>query len=52
MDSPGHFKKSPETGQRRGAVLVIENHTRGGDGRASGLGAPRADAATFLWRPS
>lgn len=35
MDSPGHFKKSPETGQRRGAVLVIENRVHVGDGLTS-----------------
>jgi len=52
MDSLDHSKKSSGTGQRRGAVLVIENHTRGGDGRGSGLGDPRVDAATVLRRPS
>jgi hypothetical protein len=47
MDSLDHPTRSPRTGQRRGAVLDIENHTQGGDGRAPGPGNSRVDAATL-----
>ena len=42
--------KSPRTGQRRGAVLVIENRARGGDGLASCLDSLRVDAAPIFRR--
>ena len=48
MDSLDRPTKSPPTGQRRGAVLVIENRGLVGDGPYSCLVSQAADAATFV----
>lgn len=51
MDSlvlqPDEFQKSPGNGQRRGAVLVIENLELAGDGLSLRPETRLADAATI-----
>lgn len=50
MDSLDQPQRSPRTGQRRGAVLVIENREQVGDGLRSCLVGQLADAATCIRR--